>query len=362
MQTLHPSPIIESATRSIISLSEGDLAQAQQRLDSLTKPPGSLGKLEELAKRYIAIRQPNPTPINQKSIYIFAADHGVVQEGVSAYPSDVTRQMVLNFLNQGAAINVLARHIGADVVVVDVGVDYDFGSTPGLIGKKIDRGTRNMTREAAMAPLQAIQSIETGIELATKACNNGNQILAAGEMGIGNTTAATAIMCAVGKKSPRDLAGRGAGVDDAGLLRKIEVLETALKLHSPSPTAPLKILETVGGFEIGAMAGFYLGAAAHRTPCIVDGLISAAGAVIAIQLEPKVKEYLIASHRSQEPAHEVFFQLSGQDPLLDLGMRLGEGSGAALAMNLLHASVNVYFEMATFEEAQISNKTNTNAI
>ncbi|QPJ65615.1 MAG: nicotinate-nucleotide--dimethylbenzimidazole phosphoribosyltransferase [Candidatus Nitrohelix vancouverensis] len=359
--TLHPSPAIESAIRSIGPLSEGDLAQAQRRLDSLTKPPGSLGRLEELAKLYIAIRQPNPTPISQKSIYIFAADHGVVQEGVSAYPSDVTRQMVLNFLNQGAAINVLARHIGADVVVVDVGVDYDFGSVPGLIGKKIARGTRNMAKETAMTSLQAIQSIEIGIELATRACSNGNQILAAGEMGIGNTTAATAVMCAVGKKSPRELAGRGAGVDDAGLLRKIQVLETALQKHAPSSTDPMRILESVGGFEIGAMTGFYLGAAAQRTPCIVDGLISAAGAVIAILLEPKVKEYLIASHRSQEPAHEVFFQLSGLEPLLDLGMRLGEGSGAALAMNLLHASVNVYFEMATFEEAQISDKMNANA-
>ncbi len=325
-------------------------------MDSQTKPPASLGRLEEIVRRLSAIHGDKPVRVRKKSVYVFAADHGVVQEGVSAYPAEVTAQMVLNFLNGGAAINCLARHVGADVKIVDIGTHHDFKNIEGLIHRKIAGGTQNMARTTAMSIEQARTSIQTGIELAYEAVDAGYDLLAVGEMGIGNTTPATALMCVYGSVNPADIIGRGTGVDDDGLKRKINAIETALQLHKPKPDDPLNTLAQIGGFEIGAMAGFIIGSAERRIPCIIDGLISGAGAVLAMQFQPLIRDYIFASHRSCEVGHETFFKLSGQTPLFDLDLRLGEGTGAVLAMQLIEGAVKIYNEMATFDSAGISGK------
>jgi len=348
---------LEEVLRQIQPVSLDASVQAQARLDSQTKPPSSLGRLEEIVRRVAAIHDDQPVRVSKKSVYIFAADHGVVQEGVSAYPAEVTPQMVLNFLNGGAAINCLARHVGADVKVVDIGVNHDFKNVAGLIHKKIAHGTQNMSRTTAMTVEQARASIHTGIELAYEAIDAGYDLLAVGEMGIGNTTPATALMCVYGSVKASEIIGRGTGVDDAGLKRKIDAIESALQLHQPNPGDPLATLAQIGGFEIGAMAGFIIGCAVRRKPCIIDGLISGAGAVLAMQFQPLIRDYIFASHRSCEAGHETFFKLSGQTPLFDLGLRLGEGTGAVLAMQLIEAAIKIYNEMATFDSAGISGKT-----
>lgn len=332
------------------------LARAQERLDSLTKPPGSLGRLEELAARYVAIRQESLPHLASKQVVVFAADHGVVAEGVSAYPPEVTFQMVYNFLRGGAGINVLARHAGALVEVVDIGVNHDFGGIPGLVSRKVAYGSRNLAREPAMTHEEALKAVLVGVERAQAALAAGVDALAAGDMGIGNTTPAAALAAVFTGQPPAAVTGRGTGIDDAGLSRKVEVIEGALARHRPDPHNPLQTLAQVGGLEIAGIAGLILGAAAGRRPLVLDGFIVTAGALVAARLAPAVTDYLIAAHCSVEPGHRLMLEALGLEPLLDLKLRLGEGTGAVLGFTLLEAGLKIYTEMATFAEAGVAEK------
>jgi nicotinate-nucleotide--dimethylbenzimidazole phosphoribosyltransferase len=332
----------------------GLLLEAQRRLDNKTKPLGSLGRLEEFARRYAAISGTLEPETMKKVIFTFAGDHGVVAEGVSAFPKEVTPQMVLNFLNGGAGVNVLARHVGADVLVVDVGVDYDFNAVPGLINRKVARGTRNFARGPAMTREESLAAMEVGIELANQAKSEGVSILGTGEMGIGNTTPSSAIIAAISGKSVREVTHRGTGINDAALENKIRVIEEGLALNKPDPRDPLDVLTKVGGLEIAAIAGLVIGAAANRLPVVIDGFISTAGALIASEMHPNIREYIFAAHESVEIGHRFMLEHLGAEPILDLQLRLGEGTGAALAMGLIEAGVKILKEMATFEEAGVA--------
>ncbi|MFQ5481313.1 MAG: nicotinate-nucleotide--dimethylbenzimidazole phosphoribosyltransferase [Nitrospinaceae bacterium] len=337
-------------------VSGDSLQRARSHLDRLTKPPGSLGLLEDWMARFAAIHDPLPPRLEKKTVFVFAADHGVTAEGVSAYPPEVTWQMVLNFLQGGAAINVLARQAGAEVLVVDMGVNHEFPSSPGLIDHKVGPGTGNFLRETAMTPEQGRQAIETGYTLGRQWCGQGADILVAGDMGIGNTTAAAAILAVMGRKRAEEVTGSGTGLDQTALARKVDVIDRALQIHAPNPEDPLDVLVKVGGFEIGGIAGLILGAASRGRPVLVDGLISGAGAVLAAGLEPGVRDYLFMGHRSAEPGSQVILDRLGRRPLLDWGMRLGEGSGAVLALMMLEAGVRLYNEMATFGKAGVAEK------
>jgi nicotinate-nucleotide--dimethylbenzimidazole phosphoribosyltransferase len=329
---------------------------ARARQDRLTKPQGSLGRLEELSIQLAAITgQPIPA-IKHKVIITMAGDHGVARDGVSAYPPEVTPQMVLNFLSGGAAINVLARHIGARIVVVDMGVDYDFAPHSDLLVRKIARGTHSIAHGPAMTREQAVQAIETGIAVAEKEIERGLDIVGTGDMGIGNTTPSAAIAAALTGQPAASIAGRGTGVDDAQHSRKVEIIERALAVNKPDPADGLDVLAKVGGFEIGGLAGVILGAAAHRKPVMVDGFISTAAAMLAITLAPQVRPYLIAAHRSQERGHGIMLEWAGLKPLLDIDLRLGEGTGAALGISLAEAACKLLAEMVTFDEAGVSGK------
>jgi nicotinate-nucleotide--dimethylbenzimidazole phosphoribosyltransferase len=330
------------------------LAEAQRKLDNKTKPLGSLGRLEEFARRFAAISGTLEPDTARKVIFTFAGDHGVVEEGVSAFPKEVTPQMVLNFLAGGAGVNVLARHTGVDVLVVDMGVDYDFEDVPGLIMKKVAKGTRNFAKGPAMTREEAIAALEVGIELAAQAKAQGVAMVGTGEMGIGNTTPSSAIITAFSGKSVREVTHRGTGISDASLEHKIRVIEEGLRLNAPDPNDPLDVLAKVGGLEIAGIAGLVLGAAANRLPVVVDGFISTAGALIACELNPHVKEYIFAAHESVEIGHRFMLERIGAEPILDLQLRLGEGTGAALAMGLIEAGVKVLKEMATFEQAGVA--------
>ena len=331
--------------------------QAQARLDRLTKPLGSLGRLEELAAQYVAIIGELKPNVPRGVVFTFAADHGVTVEGVSAYPREVTPQMVLNFLRGGAGVNVLARHAGVDVRVVDIGVDYEFGTVPGLFDRKIMKGTRNLSVEPAMTRSQAEQALLVGIELATDAVREGVGLIGTGEMGIGNTTPSAAITAVMTGRAVADVTGRGTGIDEAGHARKVRVIQTALDRHRPDLTDPLDVLAKVGGLEIGGLAGLILGAAAARIPVVLDGFIAGAAALIAVGLQPSCRNYLIASHRSVEEGHCVLLDHLSLKPLLDLDLRLGEGTGACLGINLVCAAIKIYTEMATFGEAGHAEKT-----
>ena len=337
---------------------ESDLENAQSRLNILTKPPGSLGKLEELARRYVAIRN-GDSSLNKKAIFVFASDHGVTEEGVSAYPKEVTPQMVKNFLSGGAAINILAKHISAEVIIVDIGVDFDFKNVEGVLSKKIAFGTRNMAQVPAMSRDQAQKSLQVGFDLANEWAQKGVDIFAAGEMGIGNTTAASAIMSVFSGEDPDKTVGRGTGITNETFKKKIDVIQKSISTNTPDPNDPIDVLSKVGGFEIGGMAGLILGAAASRKAIVVDGLISGAAAIVALKLDPNVSDYVFTSHQSLEPGHELFFKLYNQPPLFDFQMRLGEGTGAALGISILESSVKIFNEMATFESAGVSDKKTT---
>lgn len=333
------------------------LALAGERLDSLTKPLGSLGRLEEFAKRIVAITgNPMPPPFGKKAIFVFAGDHGVVEEGVSLFPKEVTVQMVHNFLRGGAGINVLARHAGADVVVIDVGVDHDFADEPGLIRRKVVRGTRNMRKGPAMTRSEAAQTIEAGIALAREYAQRGYRIFGTGDMGIGNTTASSAIASVMTGAAPADVTGKGTGISDESLMSKIAVIEDAIRLNGPDPAFPLDVLAKVGGAEIGGIAGLILGAASLGIPVVIDGLISTAGAIIAWAMEPAAADYMFAAHNSVEKGHRIMLERMGLDPILNMGLRLGEGTGAALAITLVEAGLKIYREMATFDEAGVSKE------
>lgn len=327
--------------------------RAQQRLDSLTKPPGSLGVLEEIVKQLAGITG-NPIPkLGKRVIIIMAADHGVAEEGVSAFPQEVTQQMVSNFLAGGAAINVLSRHADADIVCCDIGVAADIRH-PDLIVKKIKYGTDNMAKGPAMTRQEAISAIEAGIEVAEDQIDKGATILATGEMGIANTTASSAILAVLSGQPLQQLIGRGTGLGDDGLSIKAQVIQKAIKLNRPDPKDPIDVLSKVGGLEIAGLAGVILAAAAHRVPVVIDGFISTAAALIAGNLEPKTVQYIIASHVSEEPGHMIMLDMLGLHPMLHMKMRLGEGTGAALTLHIIDAATHIQAEMATFESAGVS--------
>jgi nicotinate-nucleotide--dimethylbenzimidazole phosphoribosyltransferase len=324
----------------------------QRRLDSQTKPQGSLGRLEELC-RNIAVAQGRTDPVcDKRMIFTLAGDHGIVEENVSAYPQSVTPQMVLNFLSGGAGVNVLGGHAGCSIAVVDMGVACPI-EHPDCIDRKIAPGTRNFTRGPAMSAEDAERSVITGIELAL---DHDFDVLGTGDMGIGNTTPSAAIGTVMTGRDARDLAGRGTGIGDAALDKKISVIRRGIEKNKPDPGDPLDVLRKLGGFEIGGIAGLILGAAVKKRLAVVDGFISGAGALIAAGLSPAVRDYFILSHLSAESGHRHMAEHLGKKPLLDLGMRLGEGTGAALAIELIDAALMLYYNMATFEEAGVDGK------
>jgi nicotinate-nucleotide--dimethylbenzimidazole phosphoribosyltransferase len=330
------------------------LQQAQTRLDNKTKPTGSLGRLEEFARRSVAISGNSNPDLAKKVIFTFAGDHGVTEEGVSLFPREVTAQMVLNFLSGGAGINVLARHVGADVRVVDVGVDFDFADTVGLIHKKVSHGTKNFAKGPAMSREETIAAVRVGIELAEQCRAEGVGLVGTGEMGIGNTTPSSAIIATISGKTVAEVTHRGTGIGDEALANKIRVIEQGLALNKPDPKDPLDVLTKVGGLEIAAIAGLVLGCAANSIPVVIDGFISTAGALIASELHPNVRDYIFAAHQSVEIGHSFMLERIGVEPILDLKFRLGEGTGAALAMTLIEAGVKILKEMATFDQAGVS--------
>ncbi len=327
-------------------------AAARARLDSLTKPPGSLGQLEDLAVRLAGITGDPLPAVARRAVIVLAADHGVTSQGVSAYPREVTAQMLANFAAGGAAINVLARRAGARVVVVDIGVDAE--PVPGVVTQKVMRGTHDMSRGPAMRRDEAERAIEIGIDLLRDEHERGLDVIATGDMGIGNTTASSAITSVLTGSAVRSVTGRGTGLDDAALERKAAVIERALAVNAPDPSDPLDVLAKVGGLEIAGLVGVILAARARRIPVVLDGYISGAAALVAAALHPHVAEGLIAGHRSAEPGHVAALRTLGLRPILELELRLGEGTGAVLAMPLLDAAIAVLREMATFESAGVS--------
>jgi len=328
---------------------------ARERQDTLTKPTSSMGTLEDISIQ-IAGMMGNPTPkIEDKVIITMAGDHGVTDAGVSAYPKEITGQMIYNFLSGGAAINVLARHVGARVVVVDMGVAVDI-KDEALFDKKIGYGTANMINGPAMTYENALRSIEVGIEVLELEAKKGMDIVGVGDMGIGNTTPSSAVAAVITGEAVREVTGRGTGIDDETLERKIKVIEEAISVNIPNKKDPIDVLAKVGGFELGGMAGVMLAAASHRIPVVIDGFISGAAALIAYEIAPAVKDYMIAAHRSVERGHSVVLDYIGLKPLLDLDMRLGEGTGAALGICVVEAACKILNEMATFEEAEVSDK------
>jgi nicotinate-nucleotide--dimethylbenzimidazole phosphoribosyltransferase len=358
MNTVSRSVISEIAC-AIESPSELWLARARAHLDALTKPLGSLGMLEDIAAQVVSIRREDFAEPLRKAVYIFAADHGIVAAGVSAYPSEVTRQMVLNFLAQGAAINVLAKLHRVEMNVVDVGVDANFDGVDGLLNCKVRKGTRNMLHEAAMSDAELAQAFEVGSRLAMEAKAKGLNLLAVGEMGIGNTTAASAITAVLTNKPAALVSGKGTGLDARAQVHKREIIEAVVKKHFPtvgvdSGLDPVEVLRCVGGLEIAAMTGMILGAAQSGIAIVADGFISTAAAAIAFAIQPRVRGYLFAGHRSEEPGHQVLLEYIGLKPILSLNMRLGEGTGAVLAMPIIESAICLYNEMATFASAGVS--------
>lgn len=349
--------MIKSIITVIRPLDAAAIQSARIRQAALTKPTGSLGRLEDLSVQLAGIARRCPPPIPQrKAVLVFAGDHGVTAQGVSAYPSEVTCQMVLNFLAGGAAINVLARQANARVVIVDAGVAGDLPVLPELISGKIARGTADISRGPAMTASQAREALELGARVAQAEIAAGLDLLACGEMGIGNTTPASAIVGAITGMPIERVTGIGTGIDADGLRRKTAVITQALQVNQPDPADGLDVLAKVGGFEIGAMAGAMLAGAAAGIPVLVDGFITGSAALLAATLSPTAKHYMIGAHQSTEPGHSATMSYLGLEPLLDMHMRLGEGTGAVLAMNVVEAAARILNEMATFESAGVSNR------
>jgi nicotinate-nucleotide--dimethylbenzimidazole phosphoribosyltransferase len=348
--------LIEKSIASIKPLNDRVWQQANERLANQARPAGSLGMLEPASARLAAIFGTLDVRLDNKVIVTCAGDHGVTDEGVSLFPQEVTAQMVFNFVNQGASINVLAKHAGARVKVADLGVNFDFEPDLPIFHKKVGKGTANFVRGPAMDRKDAIRSIEAGIEIVNELLADGPvDMLGTGDMGIGNTTPSSAVIAAFSGIAVDKLTGRGTGIDDAALANKIRVIEKALDLHRPDASDPLGVLAKVGGFEIGGLAGLVIGAAAAGIPVVCDGLIATAGALIGCELAPAAKAYLFASHRSVEVGHRYMHERLGAEPLLDLRFRLGEGTGAAVAMELLDAATRVLCDIKTFEEVAIHN-------
>ncbi|MBM7624393.1 nicotinate-nucleotide--dimethylbenzimidazole phosphoribosyltransferase [Sporohalobacter salinus] len=345
--------LLENTVAEIDKLDEGKMAEAKEKLDSLTKPPGSLGKLEEIAIKLAGMSQNLYSKVDRKAHIVMAGDHGVVSEGVSAVPQEVTVQMIHNFLNEGAAINVLANQMEVEVTIVDIGVASEL-EIDGVVDKKVKFGTNNLLQGPAMTRQEAVASIETGIEVVTEKIENGANLIGTGEMGVGNTTPSSVILTAMTDLPLDDTVGFGTGINDEQLEKKKEIVAQALDINQPDVSDGLDILTKVGGLEIGGMAGVMLGAAAANRPVMVDGFISGAAALIAQKLEPKVTDYLIPSHKSVEPGHIRMYEILGLEPMLDMDMRLGEGTGAILGMNLVEAATRIISQMATFEEAGVA--------
>jgi nicotinate-nucleotide--dimethylbenzimidazole phosphoribosyltransferase len=335
------------------------LEKAENRQLSLTKPPKSLGKLEEIANRLCAIQQTLSPNVENREIFVFAASHGVSAEGVSPYPASVTAQMVANFLNGGAAINALAKSANAKLTVVDIGVDGEIpqieqrGENCRFVSAKIANGTQNFVKTLAMSESEMFQALQIGINLAKEAKRNGVKIIGLGEMGISNTTSASAITSALTTVSAEQTVGRGTGASDEMLKHKIEIVEKSLQLHQPKTA--FEILQTVGGFEIAGLCGLCLGAASEKIAVVTDGFIATSAVALAVSMCKNVKDYVFASHNSVEIGHKLLLEFIGQKPLFDLEMRLGEGTGAALVLNIIESAVIAFNEMATFEQAAVSN-------
>ncbi len=344
---------LSETLKGIGRLDTGVMEQTRRRLDNLTKPRGSLGVLEDLAAQLAGITGELFPTIRDKAVIVMAGDHGVVDEGVSAYPREVTPQMVYNFIAGGAGINVLARHAGARVTVVDVGVAAEL-EHPSLVSRKVRPGTANMALGPAMSRDEAVQAIEVGIEMAHREVDQGANLLATGDMGIGNTTPSSAILTAFTGLPLDMVVGRGTGIDDRTLAAKREAIRRALEVNQPDPDDPLDVLAKVGGLEVAGLAGVILGAAARRVPVVIDGFISGAAAMVAARLSPDSTAFMIASHVSEEPGHRYIPDLLGLSPMLHMRMRLGEGTGAALALHMVEAATKILREMATFEDAGVS--------
>lgn len=344
---------LKKVLEQIESLNEEAMARAQARLDDLAKPQGSLGVMEAIAKKIAGITGRAVPKITQKTCILMAGDHGVMEEGFNSYPQAVTAQMVQNFLNGGAAMNVFSRHVGAELLVVDVGVAADFADHPLLLKKKVAYGTLNISNGPAMTVEQALKAIETGFEVAEGCLARGSDLLGLGEMGIGNTTPSTALLAVFSGTPIEEITGRGTGASDELLKLKIKAIEKALAINNPAANEPLSALAKVGGLEIAGLVGVILAGAANRVPIVLDGFISGAAALVASALNPRVRDYLLASHLSDEPGHKKMLELIGVRPILFMDMRLGEGTGAALAMNIIEVSVKILREMATFSGAAI---------
>ena len=351
------SLLSDTVTR-IEPASEQAVAAADARQAMLTKPRGSLGALELLGSRlagmYAECPPPLPAPV---AIAVFAGDHGVHAQGVSPWPQEVTTQMVGNFLAGGAVINALGRQVGADVTVVDVGVAGDVPAAPGLLSRKVARGTADLSQGPAMTEEEVLAAVEVGIEVASSLVAQGNRLLVTGDMGIANTTASAALTSVFTGSDVAEVTGRGTGIDDATLQRKIEVIRTALRVNAPVADRPLEALAAVGGLEHAAVVGLLLGAAAARTPVILDGVIACSAALVARAIAPAAADYWVAGHRSVEPGASLALQALGLEPLVDLDLRLGEGSGAALAVPLVQSAARILREVATFDSAGVTDKT-----
>lgn len=343
----------EFVVSKIKPIDKDSMEKTQKRLDNLTKPLGSLGRLEELAKEIAGMKGTSNPSISKKAIFTFAGDHGVTDEGVSAYPKAVTAQMVYNFARGGAAINVLSKYIGAKLIVADLGVAEDISSDKVII-KKVGYGTNNFCRGPAMTREDAIKSINYGIEIFNEF--KPFDIIGIGEMGIGNTTSSSAIASVFTDSPVEEVTGRGTGVSDETFKNKIKIIKNAIELNKPNKNDPIDVLSKVGGYEIGGLVGVILAAAMERTPIVIDGFISTAAALIASKMNPYVSSYLIASHKSVEIGHIKMLELMKKKPLFELDMRLGEGTGAAIGISICEMSLKILNEMATFEDAGVSKK------
>ncbi len=350
--------LLKETLAAIAPLDKQSARIADQRLNSLTKPVGSLGYLEELVRRYAAIRRDGSAQMGRGAIAVFVSDHGIADEGVSAYPQAVTAEMLRNIAAGGAAISVLARRFGYALKVIDVGVKIDTSATPlaGVTYRRVGAGTANFARGPAMTPAETTRALEVGIEVARDLARSGTTLIGIGEMGIANSTSAAAILSAITHIAPDAMVGRGTGLDDVGVRRKTEVVVRALELHRDALGNGMSMLAALGGFEIAAMAGVCLGGAALNVPVVVDGFIATAASAIAEQIHPGSCQHLLFSHRSAEGGHALALEHLKVRPILDLDLRLGEGSGAALAMNVIEAALDLFKNMATFASAGVTGK------
>lgn len=344
--------LLQKTLDEIGGLYTGMMVEAQARLDSLTKPLGSLGRLEDIARRIVGITGDLFPKVDKKTVVIMCADNGVVDEGVSSCPKSVTSAVTQNFVKGITGINVFTKHTGADIVVVDMGVDDDI-DCPGVLNRKIRKGTWNIAKGPAMEREEAVRAIETGISIVKELKEKGINLLGTGEMGVGNTTTSSAIASVLSNTSVECMVGKGAGLTKEGLYNKIGVVKKAIEVNKPDPADPIDVLAKLGGFDIAGLAGCFIGAAACRIPILIDGFISSAAALTAIKIEPGVKDFIFPSHGSAEPGSKKIMEALGFEPMLNLDMRLGEGTGAALAFHIIDAAMTAYTRMGTFGDAEI---------